>query len=113
VNDFTHRELQEKFVQVALAGPVAEMIFSGEPYHPGGVAEWASDWSAACEAAARLITAPVQQMAYLEQQTVMLYRLLHRDEHWAALAAVVDHLLAHETLEGDEVVEIMRQWLPC
>ena len=30
-------------VQVSLAGPVAEMIYSGDPYHPGLVAEWASD----------------------------------------------------------------------
>ncbi len=49
---FTERELHEKSVQVALAGPVAEMIHSGEPYHPGFVAEWAADWKAAWEAAA-------------------------------------------------------------
>jgi hypothetical protein len=50
-------------------------------------------------------------VAYLEQATAQLYRLLHRDEHWAALAAIVDNLLAHVTLEGEEVEDIMRQWL--
>ena len=34
-----------------------------------------------------------------------------QDDHWAALAAIVDHLLAHETLEGELVEEIMGQWL--
>jgi ATP-dependent Zn protease len=28
------------------------------------------------------------------------------------LAAIVDHLLAHETLEGEQVEEIVEQWLP-
>jgi len=33
------------------------------------------------------------------------------NDHWAALAAIVDNLLAHETLEGEDVEDIMRQWL--
>lgn len=32
LDQFTNRELHEKSVLVALAGPVAEMIHSGEPY---------------------------------------------------------------------------------
>jgi ATP-dependent Zn protease len=108
---FSERELQERSAQVALAGPVAEMIHSGDPYHPGFVAEWAADWKAAWDAAAPLIPAERKRLAYLEQTAAQVHRLLHRDDHWAALAAVVDNLLAHETLEGDEVEEIVRQWL--
>ena len=51
-------------------------------------------------------------MAYLEQATAQLYRLLHRDENWAALAAITDELLAHEMIEGEQAEEIMQQWLP-
>jgi hypothetical protein len=36
---------------------------------------------------------------------------LRRDEHWACLGALVDNLLAHETLEGDEVTEIYEAWM--
>jgi ATP-dependent Zn protease len=111
LDQFTNRELHEKSVLVALAGPVAEMIHSGEPYHPGCVAEWAADWRAAWEAAAPLVPAERKRLACLEQTTAQIYRLLHRDDHWAALAAIVDNLLAHETLEGEEVEDIMRQWL--
>ena len=46
-----------------------------------------------------------------QQNTVELYRLLSRDDHWAALATIVDNLVAHETLEGDEVENIVEQWL--
>lgn len=102
---------QEKLAQVALAGPVAEMIHSGEPYHPGFVAEWSADWGAAWEATQLLIPDDRKRLAYLEQVVVRLYRLIASELHWAALAAIVDHLLAHETLEGAEVEEIVRQWL--
>ena len=111
LDQFTNRELYEKSVLVALAGPVAEMIHSGEPYHPGFVAEWAADWKLAWEAAAAMFPIERKRLAYLEQTAVSLYRLLNQDNHWAALAAIVDNLLAHETLEGEEVEEIVRQWL--
>src|ERR1700730_1769160 len=47
----SEKEFAQKAVQVSLAGPVAEMIYSGDPYHPGLVAEWAADWRQAWEAA--------------------------------------------------------------
>jgi ATP-dependent Zn protease len=109
---FTQRELHEKSVLVALAGPVAEMIHRGEPYHPGFVAEWAADWREAWEAAAGVVPDHKQRLAYLEKATTRLYRLLRRDENWTALAAITDELLAHETIEGEQVEEIMQQWLP-
>jgi len=111
LDQFSQRELQEKAVMVALAGPVAEMIHTGEPYHPGFVAEWASDWKVAWQAAALLIPDERPRLKYLEQTTVRLYRLLDREDHWAALAAIVDNLLAHETLEGEQVEDIVAAWL--
>ncbi len=108
---FSEREFHEKSILVSLAGPVAEMIHTGNPYHPGMVAEWAQDWAAAWESAGTFLPDERQRLAYLEEVSLKLYRLLHRDEHWAALAAIVDNLLAHETLEGDEVREIYRDWM--
>jgi hypothetical protein len=87
------------------------MIHSGEPFHPGFVAEWAADWKLAWEAAAPLFPGERKRLAYLEQTTARLYRLLDREDHWAALAAIVDNLLAHETLEGEDVEDIVRQWM--
>lgn len=111
VEAFTERERNEKFVLVALAGPVAEMIHTGEPFHPGFVAEWAADWKLAWNAAGGLYPAERRRLAYLEQMSIRLHRLLSDDDHWAALAAIVDNLLAHETLDGEDVEEIVRQWL--
>ena len=107
----TDRDLCEKSIMVALAGPVTEMIYRGEPYHPGLVAEWAADWQVAWEAAAQLVPSEQKRLAYLERMSVKLHQFLDKETHWAALAAIVDSLLAHETLEGDEVETIVRQWI--
>lgn len=108
---FSDRELRTKVVLVALAGPVAESIYQGEPLHPGFVPEWSSDWQVAWDAASDLLPDPKDRLAFLEQSCRELHRLLGRDDHWAALAAVVDALLAHETLEGEQVSEILEHWL--
>ncbi len=105
------RRLCWQQILVALAGPVAEMIYRGEPLHPAGVAEWGQDWQNAWEAAEQIAPEPQMRMQILERQAVQLYHLLKDDRNWAALAAIVDELLAHELLEGSEVVEIMDQWL--
>lgn len=107
----TERDFAGRAVQVSLAGPVAEMIYSGDPYHPALVSEWAADWREAWNSAAVLHAGDRQRLAYLEQTSIQLYRRLKQDDHWAAVAALADHLLAHESLEGDEVVEIVSQWL--
>ncbi|MDG2224094.1 MAG: hypothetical protein P8L85_22120 [Rubripirellula sp.] len=111
LDQFTERELAENSVLVALAGPVAEMIHRGEPLHPGFVAEWAADWKLAWRDAAPYYPDERKRLIYLERTSVRLYKLLDREDHWAALAAVVDNLLAHETLDGDEVEEILQQWM--
>lgn len=105
------REFHENSVLVALAGPVAEAIHRREPYHPGFVAEWASDWQEAWRAAMPLVPDERARLRFLEQATVRLFRLLDDELHWAALAAIVDNLLAHERLEGEEIDEIVLSWL--
>ena len=111
IGDFTDRELSQKAVQVALAGPVAEMLHTGDPFHPGMVPEWASDWDVAWKSAEPLFPDERKRLAYLEDTSIQLYRLMDRSDNWAALAAVVDNLLAHETLDGEAVDGIIREWL--
>lgn len=108
---FSDREFQERLVQVALAGPVAEMIHRGEPLHPGLIPEWAADWRDAWEAADPLVRDERKRLAWLEQVVREVYQLFDGEACWAAVAAIADHLLAHETLEHEDVREIAAQWL--
>lgn len=111
LDKFSKREICENSILVALAGPVAEMIHTGDPYHPGLVAEWSADWKIVWTMAESLVADERKRLRFLEQQTVQVYRLLDREDSWAGLAAIVDNLLAHETLDGEEVEEILRHWL--
>jgi ATP-dependent Zn protease len=105
------KEFAQITVQVSLAGPVAEMIYSGDPYHPGAVPEWAADWKEAWAAAALFKPNERQRMEHLEQVSIRLYHLLKSDEVWGMLASLADNLLAHETLEAEQVEEIVGEWL--
>ncbi|MBV08088.1 hypothetical protein [Rubinisphaera sp.] len=106
----TKQDLEDR-VRVALAGPVVEMIYRQEPFHPALVAEWAQDWQDAWHWAEPLEKQPKRRLAYLENMAVELYRFFDEENAWAATAAIVDHLLAHETLEGEEISDIMSEWL--
>ncbi len=107
----TKQELLEREVLIALAGPAAEMIFQGETLHPGFVPEWAMDWKTAWHMAKELVPDEKLRLQFLEQTTREVYHLLREDQNWAALAAIVDELLAHQTLESEQVHDVVSQWL--
>jgi len=111
--ELSEREYHEKRILVALAGPVAEMLYTGDAYHPGLVSEWSADWSEAWEAAALLHPGDRKRLAFLERTAAELYRTLNDRSFWSALAALADNLVAHETLETEEVEDIVHQWLPA
>ncbi len=47
----------------------------------------------------------------LEAQTRRLLKLLDDEPLWSALAALADELLAHETLDEEQVAETLAAWL--
>jgi hypothetical protein len=103
------RDLNLRCVRVALAGPVAEMIHRGEPLHPGFVPEWSQDWRVAWEYAGQLVADERARTRFLEDTTRQLHAMLRQDEHWHRLACIVDHLLAHETLDEEQLAEILEE----
>jgi ATP-dependent Zn protease len=107
----TPKEFHNKRVLVALGGPAAEMIYRGEQLHPGYIAEWSADWAEAWDAAATIHAEERLRLAFLEQAAAQLYQLLKRDDYWAAIAALADSLLAHETLEAEEIRDVLGFWL--
>lgn len=107
----TPKEFCHKQVLVALGGPAAEMIYRGEPLHPGYVAEWAGDWRDAWSLAEEIFPAEQKRLAFLEEAVRQLYHSLRNDDHWQAIATIADHLLAHEILEAEELQEVLTPWL--
>lgn len=107
---FSQLEMAEKAAWVALAGPVAEMIYREQPFHPAVVAEWQQDWETAFEALMHVSNIH-HRMAQLERYTIELYQSFRDDSHWAAIGAIADNLLAHETLDEEMLREIVELWI--
>jgi ATP-dependent Zn protease len=105
------REWSERAILVSLAGPVSEMLYSGDPFHPGLVAEWANDWQSAWDLAEPFFPSPRRRLEYLETVTAQLYQRLNSEPNWSAVAAIADSLLAHEMLEHEEIEEIVKEWI--
>lgn len=107
----TDRMLIEASIQVSLAGPAAEMIHTGEPYHPAFVQEWSLDWTKAWSLAAEIAVDEQMRLRLLEKTTREVYHFLASNHVWQGLASLVDELLAHEHMEGAEVHEVLSDWL--
>lgn len=105
------REFSEKAILVALAGPVAEMLHRQESVPIDSEVEWAHDWQLATRAATALITSEAQRNTYLDKVTAQVVTYFDQELTWAALGALVDNLVAHETLDGEQVREILSSWL--
>ena len=52
-----------------------------------------------------------RRLSYLEQLSANLYHRLKCDDVWPCVAALADELLAHETLDEEQIEEIMATWL--
>ena len=109
-NRWTEHELSVCEIKVSLAGPVAEMIYSGEQYAPPFLAEWRCDWEMAVERAMRFLPVAEALTMYLERMVFELIRFFERDDVWAAVAALADELQAHQTLGQEEIVEVLGVW---
>lgn len=105
-------EVARAGIEVSLAGPVAEMIYSGDPFHPAIMPEWSGDWQTAWSLADSLWNDQQVRLRKLEAVTRFLYEQLSDDSLWQAIAALSDELLAHEHMEYDEVHEALLRWLP-
>ncbi|HTN75180.1 MAG TPA: hypothetical protein VL096_08035 [Pirellulaceae bacterium] len=107
----TPKEFHNKLVLVALSGPAAEMIYRGEDLHPAQLPEWSADWHEAWTVAAEIHANERLRLAFLEAAINEWEQLLRRDSHWAAIAALADSLLAHETLEEEEIRDALSPWM--
>jgi ATP-dependent Zn protease len=98
-------------IRTLLAGPIAESIFDGTDYELRITRESSVDWLSAAEFATNLISDKARRTAYLAMMAEELTEQLRADHIWSALAALSDELVAHQTLENEQVEEILGFWL--
>ncbi len=102
---------RQRELMTILAGPVAEMIYRGEPLHPAGFGPWKADWQQAWYLCESSVADPQVRTMLLEQLIRELHQEMASDLCWAAIAAVADELLAHEYLEHEQLIDALRFWL--
>lgn len=90
---------------VALAGPVAELLYNGSDVERSLVQEWRADWNEAWAAASSMIESSSDRIAYLGKILRKVHRLLQ--DHEETLARLVDHLTAEETLLEEQIDNIV------
>ncbi len=98
-------------VSVALAGPIAEMVYSGEPYHPGLVPEWAHDWKQAWQICRPKSKSDLECLRQLERTVAKLHKSFSSETWWAATAAVSDLLAAHDEIEHESIAYEVHNWI--
>jgi len=108
---FTKRQLCERELMAVLAGPVAEMIHTQTPQTVNSRPEWACDWGVAWALSESLAPANSSRLAMLQAVTIKLFQVMSQGDFWQAIAEVADLLDAHETVEGDEVMECVQRWI--
>ncbi len=96
--------------EVALAGPMAETIYSGDETHPAHVPQWQPDWRNALQMAERLMPDLRKQIEFLEDRCARLHRFLREDHHWSAIGDIADLLMCHDVVEHDDVIDLIQHW---
>lgn len=106
----TDSELAVREIKVSLAGPVVEMIFDGSQFAPEFIEEWRYDWELAVDRATEFLPRNKPVVEHLAQFTFELMEFFERDDAWAAVAALADELEAHETLETEQIEDVIAAW---
>lgn len=106
--DMTRQEFAMRQLQVALAGPVAEMIYSDEQYEPRLIREWWADWIVATASIRELKPAITDDevLQFVNKVLKELIAYFSQDETWDRLAMLADHLEAHQSLDEDLLDEL-------
>ena len=98
-------------IHVALAGPIAEMIFIGDYDYLRIKQEHAVDWEVVAASVQRMGMSPVAAQKFLSSVATELYERLRQDEVWSAVADVAERLELDGTIDGNTVNDLAGFWL--
>ncbi|MEM9380710.1 MAG: hypothetical protein AAGB93_12230 [Planctomycetota bacterium] len=102
-------ESARRSLTVALAGPVAELVFAGDEAleDPHAPSTWRADWAEAEAQLALLSPDPEERAATRERAVVELRSSFESADGYERLARIADALDAHETLDETLFVDAL------
>lgn len=95
---------------VALAGPVAEMIYRDDEADASVLRAWSEDYRFANAALARMAKSQEERAQLFQIAVNEVRRLLDRDDLWTVIGDVADALMAHEELDAEMVADVLQPW---
>jgi len=107
----TDAAIYEVELKVSLAGPIAELLYRSEQMPIDSIPEFAADWQRAAESAVLLKPTRCEQIQLLSKAELWVREFFNRTCNWAAVGAVADELLAHYTLESEQLEETIAFWI--
>ena len=105
------REIALDDIRVAIAGPIAEMVYAGEYDYLRIREEHSVDWQIALSTLRCLGLNTDREAALLQKTVAELYQTIRQDNIWSSIGDVADLLAVHETIEGDVVRKTVEFWL--
>ena len=107
----TDAAIYEVELKVSLAGPVAELLYRSEQIPIESVPEFAADWQRVAESAVLLKATRREQLQLISRAEFWVRDFFNQTRNWAAVGAVADELLAHYTLENEQLQEAISFWI--
>lgn len=98
-------------IRAILAGPVAEAVYRNLAWELVARGPGSQDLRQALAIAAEYGWSNAKTLAWLRTEGDRMQSFLDRDDIWAAVSAVADLLLAHDTLEHDEISDEVQAWV--
>lgn len=98
-------------IKTALAGPISEMVFSGDYDYLRIESEHLVDWQIVMKNMDQLCLSTTSRMSLLRELVSDLYHLVRTDHVWSAIGDVAELLLLHEAIDGELVYETTSFWL--
>jgi hypothetical protein len=98
-------------IRAILAGPVAEAVYRNLAWEVVARGPGSQDLRQAFAIAAEYDWSNLKFAAWMRTEGDRMQRFLVRDNTWAAVSAVADLLLAHETLEHDAISDEVHAWV--
>ena len=96
---------------LAISGGGATVTFTLDPFSLRITGKDGASLLETATAGIGLVMDERRRLAFLEDVTRQVYQLCDQAEAWAAIAALADELLAHETLEREQVLEVLSVWM--
>lgn len=96
-----------------LAGPVAEWIYRDGTVSLQDLAPSTGDFQQVLRLSQSFGWTHRKQIDWFNHLIAQLQRQFKRSDCWAAVAAVSDQLLAHDTLEHETIADEVLHWMRC